>query len=110
MSAGKCQLLSLAGNLCQSALASRGVFQGVHIGTTSIFIYSPAVARLGPIETAMFTAAVPCVTAIAAIYFLSEIPAALSLGGVVIMPIGMAVTMKNWRTENPFASLVNSVK
>lgn len=76
-------------------LAFQGVFQGVFIGVASIVVYSQAVARLGAIDTAVFTAAVPCVTTVAAIFFLSETPGAFALGGVVIVTIGMAVAMKN---------------
>lgn len=76
-------------------LAFQGVFQGVLIGAASIFVYSQAVAHLGAIDTALFTAAVPCVTTVAAIFLLSEVPSPLALSGVVIVTMGMAIAMKN---------------
>ena len=49
----------------------QGAFQGVLIGAASIFVYSRAVASLGAADTALFTAAVPCVTTLAAIFLLA---------------------------------------
>jgi drug/metabolite transporter (DMT)-like permease len=68
----------------------QGIFQGVLIGAVSIFVYTRAVASLGAVETALFTAAVPCVTTIAAVPLLGEIPSAIAWGGVVIITIGIS--------------------
>jgi drug/metabolite transporter (DMT)-like permease len=76
-------------------LLLQGIFQGVLIGAASIFVYSRAVASLGAIETALFTAAVPCVTTIAAIFLLAETPSLAAIAGVAIVTVGMAVAMKN---------------
>lgn len=75
-------------------LALQGIFQGVLMGAVSIFVYSRAVAALGAVETALFTAAVPCVTTLAAVFLLHEIPSALALCGVVVVTAGMAISVK----------------
>ncbi|WP_341643884.1 DMT family transporter [Thauera sp. SDU_THAU2] len=73
----------------------QAVFQGVLIGAVSIFVYSRAVASLGAVDTALFTAAVPCVTTIAAFFMLGEVPSPLALCGVLIVTAGMAISMKS---------------
>lgn len=70
-------------------------FQGILIGAGSIFVYSMAVHILGAVETALFTAAVPCVTTIAAIFLLSEIPSVFSIVGVGFVTLGMIVAMRH---------------
>ena len=75
-------------------LALQGVFQGVLIGAVSIFVYSRAVAALGAVETALFTAAVPCATTLAAVFLLYEIPSVLALCGVVVVTAGMVISVK----------------
>ena len=76
-------------------LLIQGSFQGVLIGVGSIFVYSQAVARLGAIETALFTAAVPCITTVTAIFLLNEMPGAFAIVGVVMVTLGMAVAMRH---------------
>lgn len=75
-------------------LLLQAVVQGVLIGTVSIFVYTNAVARLGPTTTSLFTAAVPCVTTLAAIPLLGETPSSVALSGVVIVTLGMAVGLR----------------
>jgi drug/metabolite transporter (DMT)-like permease len=70
------------------------VFQGIFIGAVSIFVYTRAVSALGASETALFTAAVPCVTTIAAIPLLSEVPNSAALAGVAVVTAGMIITMR----------------
>lgn len=79
-------------------LVLQGVFQGVLIGAIGIFIYSRAVATLGAVETALFTAAIPCVTTLAAVLLLGEVPSAMAVVGVVIVTVGMALSMTG---QNP---------
>lgn len=74
-------------------LLGQAVFQGVLIGVVSIFVYSKAVAILGTTETAFFTAAVPGVTALAAIPLLSEWPSFVAWTGVAIVTSGMFVAI-----------------
>ncbi|MFT4102757.1 MAG: DMT family transporter [Burkholderiaceae bacterium] len=76
-------------------LLLQAVFQGVLIGAASAFIYARAVASLGAVDTALFTAAVPCVTTISAFFLLGEVPSSLALCGVVVVTMGMAVSMKS---------------
>ncbi|MGE4370418.1 MAG: EamA family transporter, partial [Burkholderiaceae bacterium] len=52
----------------------QALFQGVLIGIVSGLLYTRAVALLGASTTALFTAAVPCITALAGIWLLDEIP------------------------------------
>jgi drug/metabolite transporter (DMT)-like permease len=73
----------------------QAVFQGVLLGAVSIFVYARAVASLGAVDTALFTAAVPCVTTLGAFFILGETPSALAFCGVVIVTAGMAVSMKS---------------
>jgi drug/metabolite transporter (DMT)-like permease len=75
-------------------LALQAVFQGLLIGALSIFIYTKAVSALGAAETALFTAAVPCVTTLAAIPLLSEIPGVAAVAGVIIVTTGMVIAMR----------------
>jgi drug/metabolite transporter (DMT)-like permease len=72
----------------------QAVFQGVFLGVVSIFVYTRAVALLGAQETALFTAAVPCITTGLAVVLLGEIPTAAALTGVAIVTAGMVVAMK----------------
>jgi drug/metabolite transporter (DMT)-like permease len=75
-------------------LVLQGTFQGLLIGVASPFLYSRAVASLGAAETAVFTAAVPCVTVVAAIFLLGEAPSSAAILGAVIVTIGMAAALK----------------
>jgi drug/metabolite transporter (DMT)-like permease len=75
-------------------LLLQAVVQGVLIGAVSIFVYTRAVAALGATETALFTAAVPCVTTLVAIPLLSEFPTRIALAGVVVVTLGMVVAIR----------------
>jgi drug/metabolite transporter (DMT)-like permease len=75
-------------------LLVQALFQGVLIGAVSIFIYTRAVATLGAVETALFTAAVPSVTTLAAVFLLHESPSHLAMSGVAVVTIGMAIALK----------------
>ena len=68
--------------------------QGVLIGAVSIFVYTRAVAALGPARMALFTAAVPCVTTMVAIPLLSEVPSVAGLIGVGAVTVGMMVALR----------------
>ena len=75
-------------------LLLQAVVQGVLIGAVSIFVYTRAVAALGPATTALFAAAVPCVTTLAAIPLLSERPSGVALAGVAIVTAGMVAAAR----------------
>lgn len=70
-------------------LLFQAIFQGVLIGVVSIFVYMRSVQTLGPNGTALFTAAIPCVTTVAAIHVLGESPSAAEWAGVGIVTVGM---------------------
>ena len=74
-------------------LALQALFQGVLIGAVSIFVYSRAVATLGAMETALFTAAVPGVTTVMAVLLLGEVPGVPGWTGVVVVTAGMAIAL-----------------
>jgi drug/metabolite transporter (DMT)-like permease len=74
-------------------LVLQGVFQGGLIGALSGFVYLRAVASLGAVETALFTAAVPCVTTIAAVLLLGEVPSGVAWAGVAVVTVGMAISL-----------------
>jgi drug/metabolite transporter (DMT)-like permease len=76
-------------------LLLQAVVQGVLVGAVSIFVYTRAVASLGPTRTSLFTAAVPCVTTLAAIPLLGEMPSRVALSGVAIVTLGMAVGLRS---------------
>lgn len=75
-------------------LLVQALVQGVLIGAVSIFVYTRAVASLGPATTALFTAAVPCVTTLAAIPLLSEHPSVTGIAGVAAVTCGMIVSLR----------------
>jgi len=75
-------------------LLLQAVFQGVLIGAVSIFVYTRAVAALGPAQTALFTAAVPCITTIAAVPLLAESPSVAGAIGVGVVTLGMIVALR----------------
>jgi drug/metabolite transporter (DMT)-like permease len=75
-------------------VALQAVFQGIFIGAISIFVYTRAVSALGASETALFTAAVPCVTTLGAIPLLSEMPSTPAILGVAIVTAGMVVALQ----------------
>ncbi|HNB27288.1 MAG TPA: DMT family transporter [Alphaproteobacteria bacterium] len=68
--------------------------QGVLIGAVSIFVYTRAVAALGPDRMALFTAAVPCITTLVAIPLLSEVPSIADMIGVGAVTFGMMVALR----------------
>jgi drug/metabolite transporter (DMT)-like permease len=75
-------------------LLLQAVIQGALIGAVSIFVYTRAVAALGPATTALFTAAVPCVTTLVAVPLLSEFPSSTSTIGVAIVTLGMIIGLR----------------
>lgn len=75
-------------------LLTQAVFQGVLIGVLSIFVYTQAVVNLGASETALFTAAIPGITALGALFLLGEKPAPVEWAGVVIGSIGMLIAIR----------------
>ena len=80
------------------ALLLQAVVQGVLIGGVSILVYTRAVTALGPAGTAMFTAAVPCVTTLAAMPLLSEFPTVAEWTGMAIVTLGMIVAVRTTKT------------
>jgi drug/metabolite transporter (DMT)-like permease len=78
-------------------LLAQGLFQGVLIGVVSIFTYSKAVATIGATRTALLTAAVPCVTTLAAGSILHEAVSAPVLLGVGLVTAGMVVSLRSVR-------------
>lgn len=72
----------------------QGVFQGVLIGALSIFIYTRAVALLGAVEVAYFTAMVPGLTTFGAWLLLGEPPGAMALAGLGLVTFGMILGLR----------------
>lgn len=69
------------------------LFQGVLIGACSILIYTRAVTALGASQTALLTAAVPCVTTLVAVPMLGERPTTLAAAGIAAVSLGMIPTL-----------------
>lgn len=76
-----------------SDIVFQAAFQGVLIGIVSGLLYTRAVALLGASTTALFTAAVPCITALAGIWLLDETPSLLVWLGIACVTTGMLVAM-----------------
>jgi len=74
-------------------LLVQALFQGVLIGAVSIFVSTRAVAALGPATTALFTAAVPCITTLAAVPLLGERPSVVALLGVATVTVGTVIAL-----------------
>lgn len=75
----------------------QGLFQGVLIGIVSVLLYTRAVASLGAQRTALFTAAVPCLTTLAAQWLLHEPPSWWIWAGMGLVTCGMLVGMLRHR-------------
>jgi drug/metabolite transporter (DMT)-like permease len=73
----------------------QAVVQGVLLGAVAIFVYTRAIAALGPARTAMFTAAVPCVTTLAAMPLLAEFPNGAEWAGIAVLTLGMIVAARS---------------
>jgi len=93
---GKALFLVSARELLLQAIA-----QGVLIGAISIFVYTRAVANIGPTRIAFFTAAVPCITTLAAVPLLGEIPSRAGAIGVCMVTLGMIVAVRRARDTRP---------
>jgi drug/metabolite transporter (DMT)-like permease len=72
-------------------LLTQVLVQGVLVGAVSILVYTRAVAALGPARTALFTAAVPCITTLAAVPLLSERPGPQVVIGIAIVTLGLTI-------------------
>jgi drug/metabolite transporter (DMT)-like permease len=80
-------------------LLLQAVYQGILIGFVSILVYTRAIATLGATGTTLFTAAVPCLTTIAAVPLLGETPTTAVWMGVAIVSVGMIVAVfGRWRS------------
>ncbi|TAJ30377.1 MAG: EamA/RhaT family transporter [Nitrospirae bacterium] len=75
-------------------LALQVVFQGILIGAGSIFVYTRALAALGPSGIALFAAAVPGLTTLIAIPLLGERPGPLGISAVVATTLGMLIGLQ----------------
>jgi peroxiredoxin/drug/metabolite transporter (DMT)-like permease len=73
-------------------LLLQAAVQGALIGGVSVFVYTRAVAALGPATAALFTASVPCLTTLGGALFLGERPGVAPLIGVGVVTAGMLVT------------------
>lgn len=81
------------GQVPVGTLAVQAVFQGVLIAIVSLLAYTMAVSLLGATETAVATAAVPCLTTLAAIPLLGEMPGPLTWAGVGAASLGMVAAL-----------------
>ena len=78
-------------------LLLQALVQGVLIGVVSISVYTRAVATLGAAEAALFTAAVPCVTTLAAVPLLGESPTRAAMAGMMLVTLGMIASLRRGR-------------
>jgi drug/metabolite transporter (DMT)-like permease len=87
------------GQVAVGTLAAQAVFQGVLIAIASLLAYTLAVSLLGATETAVATAAVPCLTTVAAIPLLGEMPGPLTWAGVAIASLGMVAALSRGKPK-----------
>ncbi|SAI73640.1 Predicted permease%2C DMT superfamily [Bordetella ansorpii] len=78
----------------------QALFQGVLVGVVALLVYTRAVAVLGAQTTALFTAAVPCMTTLGALALLGEMPSAAAWAGVAVVTAGMAVALNAARPQS----------
>jgi drug/metabolite transporter (DMT)-like permease len=76
-----------------SDILIQGTYHGVVVGALSILIYTRAVNSLGAAQTALFTAAVPGLTTVAAVPILNEIPSPLAVVGLAVVTVGMVTAI-----------------
>jgi drug/metabolite transporter (DMT)-like permease len=72
----------------------QALFQGVLIGAVSTYVFTTAIARLGPQRMSALAAAVPCVTTLGAVVVLGESPSLLVLTGVALVTSGVLVSLR----------------
>ncbi len=89
------------GTATLASLAAQAGFHGIVLGALSVFIYARAVASLGAGTVALITAAVPCITTLAAIPLLGEWPGAVAIAGIGLVSGGMLAAIGG----GPLASL-----
>src|SRR5262249_3287681 len=71
----------------------QAAFQGLLIGAVSIYVYSKALACLGPHRRAVLPAAVPCVTTAGAVLLLHESPSTPVVAGIGLVTAGMLAAL-----------------
>jgi drug/metabolite transporter (DMT)-like permease len=83
-----------------SLLASllQALFQGVLVSVVALYLYSRAVALLGPLQAALFVPLTPIVTAVADLIYLGERPSVTETAGMVAVVSGMALCIAGRRT------------
>jgi drug/metabolite transporter (DMT)-like permease len=79
--------------------AIQALFQGVLIGALSTYVYTTAIARLGPQRTSVLAAAVPCVTTLGAVLALRESPSLLVMAGLALVTCGVAAALRRSAPE-----------
>ena len=75
-------------------LLVQAVFHGVLIGAVSILVYTHAVRRFGASTTALFTASVPCITALLAMPLLGERSSPIVWLGIAVVSVGMVLAAR----------------
>lgn len=70
------------------------IFQGLLIGTLSIFLYTSAISKLGPVRISTFTATVPCITTILAVPLLGEDVTLFAACGVAAVTFGVVLSLR----------------
>lgn len=75
-----------------SELAIQAISQGLLSGLLALFLYGTAVTRLGASQAAAFAALSPVVTTLVAIPLLGEVPQPVTLAGVALVSVGVALS------------------
>jgi drug/metabolite transporter (DMT)-like permease len=73
------------------AILTQALFQGVLVGVVALYLYTRAVALLGPLQAALFMPLTPIVTAVIDLIYLSEQPSITETVGMVAVVGGMAL-------------------
>jgi drug/metabolite transporter (DMT)-like permease len=76
------------------AIALQAIYMGLLVGVASTYLYIRAVALLGPVRAATFTALVPIITSVLSIAILGEHPSALELVGMAVVIVAVVFSLR----------------
>lgn len=76
-----------------AAVAFQVLAQGIVVAILGMYFYAEAVRRLGAPKAAIFGALAPALTVLIGMFFLHEVPAALTLAGIALVMCGVALVV-----------------
>ena len=79
-------------------LAVQALAQGVFVSILGLFFYAEASRRLGAPRAAVFGSLAPALSVLLSIPLLDEAPSAVTLAGILLVTIGVALVVTRART------------